>query len=177
MPVDLSEHAVFLIAGAFLLGWLLASLNARFGKQSSSGRRDPREKQILSLEAELRVARTEASSALEKFEAIEATLNEITEGIEKRDNVIAHQQETVTKLKKDLKDSVAKVRQLRSELSERATESVRSEAKLREVETELSVVQASSDLIATGVLDFSVTPDGEDADGDESTGKEQRAGA
>ncbi|MDX1509116.1 MAG: hypothetical protein R3358_12595, partial [Woeseiaceae bacterium] len=49
----------------------------------------------------------------------------------------------------------------------RAEENVRSEAKLREVETELSVAQASSELISTGVLDYSMAPDGEEAnDGD-----------
>ena len=47
---------------------------------------------------------------------------------------------------------------------ERATENVRSEVKLREVETELSVAQASTDLIATGVLDYSVAPEKEDED-------------
>jgi len=36
---------------------------------------------------------------------------------------------------------------------------------LREVETELSVAQASTDMIATGVLDYSVAPDAEE-DGD-----------
>jgi hypothetical protein len=47
-------------------------------------------------------------------------------------------------------------------LSDRATENLRSEVKLREVETELSVAQASTDMIATGVLDYSVPPGEED---------------
>jgi len=34
--------------------------------------------------------------------------------------------------------------------------------RIREVETELSVAQASTDLIATGVLDYSMAPDNED---------------
>ena len=38
------------------------------------------------------------------------------------------------------------------------------EAKIREVETELSVAQASTDLIATGVLDYSIAPDKEDGE-------------
>jgi hypothetical protein len=38
---------------------------------------------------------------------------------------------------------------------------------LREVETELEVAQASTDLIATGVLDYSLTPEVEErADGE-----------
>ncbi len=38
------------------------------------------------------------------------------------------------------------------------------EAKIREVETELSVAQASTDMIATGVLDYSFNPDKQDPD-------------
>ena len=57
-----------------------------------------------------------------------------------------------------------KTRELRAELADRATENVHAEAKIREVETELSVVQASSDLIATGVLDYRLTPDQEDGE-------------
>ena len=66
------------------------------------------------------------------------------------------------RLQRDLKDSVMKTREVRSELTERATQSVHAEAKIREVETELSVAQASTDLIATGVLDYSIAPDTED---------------
>ena len=60
-----------------------------------------------------------------------------------------------------------KTRELRAELSDRAAESVKSEVKLREVETELSVAQASTDLLATGVLDYSVAPEGENEDDDD----------
>ena len=57
-----------------------------------------------------------------------------------------------------------KTRELRAELAERATANVHAEAKIREVETELSVAQASTDMIATGVLDYSFTPDSQDPD-------------
>jgi len=76
--------------------------------------------------------------------------------------VISDQQSRLDRVKVDLKDSVMKTRELRSELTERATENVHAEAKIREVETELSVAQASTDLIATGVLDYSLAPDKED---------------
>ena len=78
--------------------------------------------------------------------------------------MISHQQRRVEEIKKDLKESVIKTRELRAELSARAEESVRSEVKLREVETELSVAQASTDMIATGVLDYSIAPGADDDD-------------
>ncbi len=95
---------------------------------------------------------------------LEAQLDEVSGGIEKRDNVITHQQGKIEKLNSDLKDSVMKTRELRAELSDRATENLRSEVKLREVETELEVAQASTDLIATGVLDYSLAPEVKDED-------------
>jgi hypothetical protein len=78
---------------------------------------------------------------------------------------ISEQQSKIERIQVDLKESVLKTRELRSELTERATENVHAEAKIREVETELSVAQASTDLIATGVLDYSLAPDKEDGGG------------
>jgi hypothetical protein len=111
-----------------------------------------------------RIAQNELAQVKESAEQLEKDLEASAADIEKRDKVISHQQRHVEELKKDLKDSVLKTRELRAELSERAEESVRSEAKLREVETELSVAQASTDMIATGVLDYSLAPDADDDD-------------
>ena len=77
----------------------------------------------------------------------------------KRDEVISHQQKQIEKFKRDLKVSVRKTRELRSELTDRASENIKSEVKLREVETELEIAQVSADMIATGVLDYSLTED------------------
>jgi hypothetical protein len=74
-------------------------------------------------------------------------------------------------MKRDLTESVKKTRELRAELSDRATENVKSEVKLREVETELSVAHASTDLIATGVLDYSIAPEGDEFDPDKAARK------
>ena len=65
--------------------------------------------------------------------------------------------------------------ELRAELSQRAEQNVRSEVKLREVETELSVAQASTDMIATGVLDYSLAPDADDDDDRRAAGVSKAA--
>ncbi|MDJ0938939.1 MAG: hypothetical protein QNJ00_04170 [Woeseiaceae bacterium] len=160
--MELPQNLILMTLGAFLIGWILSSINARLGSSSKTKKRDPKDDRIRSLEAELRIAQTNLGEVQEKAERFEKELEEATEGNEKRDNVITHQQGRVDELKRDLKESVRKTRELRSELSNRAEESVRSEARIREVETELSVAQASTDLIATGVLDYSVAPDGEE---------------
>ena len=164
MFVDLPQNLILMTVGAFLLGWVLSSIGSRLTARSGSSKRDPRDDRIRSLEAEHRIAQSELAKAKEKIESQEKEIEEVNAGIEKRDNVISHQQDRIEELKHDLKESVLKTRELRHELSDRAEESVRSEAKLREVETELSVAQASTDLIATGVLDYSFSPDSEDED-------------
>ena len=108
---------------------------------------------------------TDSRTHLEK---LEDELKETTIGLERRDNVISQQQSKLDKVSSDLKESVLKTRELRSELTDRATASVHAEAKIREVETELSVAQASTDMIATGVLDYSFIPDKQDPDGEVS---------
>ena len=164
MFVELPQNLILMTVGAFLLGWVLSSISSRMGSSTRAKKRDPRDDRIRSLEAELRIAQTELGQVKESAEQLESELETANGEIEKRDKVISHQQGRVEELKNDLKDSVLKTRELRAELSNRAEENVRSEAKLREVETELSVAQASTDMIATGVLDYSLAPDAEDDD-------------
>lgn len=164
MFAEIPQNLILMTVGAFLLGCILASISARLGGGRSSTKRDPRDDRIRSLEAESRVAKTDVNHLKETLELTVKELEDAREDIEKRDTVITHQQEKVEELKRDLKESVLKTRELRHELSDRAAENVKSEAKLREVETELSVAQASTDLIATGVLDYGVAPDKEDDD-------------
>lgn len=164
MFVELPQNLILMTVGAFLLGWVLASISSRMGSVTRAKKRDPRDDRIRSLEAELRIALNELGQVKESVEGLENDLETASNDVQKRDKVISHQQRRVEELKKDLRDSVMKTRELRAELSERAEESLRSEVKLREVETELSVAQASTDMIATGVLDYSLAPDADDDD-------------
>jgi chromosome segregation ATPase len=175
MFVELPQNLILMTVGAFLLGWILSSISSRMGSSSHAKKRDPRDDRIRSLEAELRIAQNELGQVKVSTEELEKELETTVTEIEKRDKVISHQQRHVEELKKDLKDSVLKTRQLRAELSDRAEESVRSEAKLREVETELSVAQASTDMIATGVLDYSLAPDADDDDDLQAAGASKAA--
>ncbi|MGB5163680.1 MAG: hypothetical protein WBN09_13590 [Woeseiaceae bacterium] len=170
MFVDIPQNLLLLIAGAFLLGWLLSTISSAMSARSKAHKRDPRDDRIRALEAEVRIAKTDSEKAQARIEKLEAQNAEIEDSIERRDNVISEQQARLEKTSVDLRESVLKTRELRAELSDRATENVKSEAKLREVETELSVAQASTDLLATGVLDYSVAPNSDEDDDDEVDG-------
>ena len=168
MFFEIPQNLILMTVGAFLIGWLLSSIAGSLSSKSKARKRDPRDDRIRSLEAEHRIASSQSESLKETVIGLEKHLEEVGDGIEKRDNVITHQQARIEKLNADLRESVLKTRELRSELSERATESIKSEVKLREVETELEVAQASTDLIATGVLDYSLKPEVEEVGDDES---------
>ncbi len=158
MFVELPQTLILMVAGAFLLGWILSVINSRISDKTRARKRDPRDDRIRSLEADLRVSIADLEESRSKATKLGTELEDSLEGAEKRDNVITKQQFKLDATTKDLKDSVLKTRELRAELSDRATENVKSEVKLREVETELSVAQASTDMLATGVLDYSLTP-------------------
>jgi len=178
MFVELPQTLILMIAGAFLLGWILSVINSRIGDKTRARKRDPRDDRIRSLEAELRVSTTDLDESHSKASKLATELEDSQEGVEKRDNVITKQLFKLDATTKDLKDSVLKTRELRAELCDRATENVRSEVKLRDVETELSIAQASTDMIATGVLDYSLAPDREnrrktDVDNDDDDDSEE----
>lgn len=154
MFVELSQNLILLSLGAFVLGWLLSSISSKVGSTYKARKRDPRDDRIRSLEADLRVARTDTEKSREAICELEEQLKETTAGLKRRDDVITEQQSKISEISKDLKDSVAKTRELRSELTERATENLHAEAKIREVQTELSVAHASKDMLATGILDY-----------------------
>ena len=167
MFFEIPQNLILMIVGAFLLGWLLSSLSGSLSSKFKARKRDPRDDRIRSLEADLRVAQTDLESSRENLSKLEKGLEEADADIEKRDNVISHQQSRLKETTIDLKESVMKTRELRSELTDRATENIKSEVKLREVETELEVAQASTDMIATGVLDYSLAPEAEESDDEE----------
>jgi len=157
MVFEIPQDLILIAGGAFLVGWLLSTISSALKAKFRAKKRDPRDDRIRSLEAELRIAVSDREKSGEAVKKVKKELEESSDGQVKRDSVISHQQDKLEILAADLKDSVIKTRELRNELSDRATENMRSEVKLREVETELEVAQASTDMIATGVLDYSLT--------------------
>jgi len=161
MFMDTPETILYVAGGAFLLGWFVGKIGAYFGNKIQARNRDPRDDRLRSMNAELRIAQTDAGKAKTNLEEQSKSLSEEQNTVTARDKLIVEQGDTIIRLKSDLKESVIKTRELRAELSDRATESVKSEVRLRDVETELSVAQASTDMIASGVLDYGVAPETE----------------
>jgi chromosome segregation ATPase len=159
-----AENFLFIVFGAFMLGWMVAKFGVWVSNRTRKVTRDPRDDRIRSLEADHRVAKTDSTKAIEENATLKQEFQAAEDAIKVFEKLKAEQGNKITQLRKDLKDSVKKTRELRAELSDRATENVKSEVKLREVETELEVTRATTDLVATGVLDYSMAPD-DDEDG------------
>jgi hypothetical protein len=156
------DTLLYVAGAAFLLGWLVGKIGAYLSGRFQARKRDPRDDRIRNLDAELRIAQADSEKAKQLGEKAKTDILEEQDRVARQGTVITEQLKLLTDLRRDLKESVMKTRELRGELSNRAVESVISEVKLREVETELSVAHASTDLIATGVLDYSMAPDAED---------------
>lgn len=162
MFIELPQDPMLIAGGAFLLGWIVARISAALSRRFKAGKRDPRDDRIRSMDAELRIAHGEVNKLKNALEEQEKEVAKVQKFVENRDEEALKRTGVIEKLTTDLKESVQKTRELRTELTDRATENIRSEVKLREVETELSVAQASSDLIATGILDYSTEPSEKD---------------
>jgi chromosome segregation ATPase len=141
---------------AFVSGWIVAKTGSYISRKFRARNQDPRDSRIRSLEADVRVAQTAAEKAKARLEEVNGELSGVRKQLNTRDAALASQEGAIKQLRTDLKDSVKKTRELREELTLRATENVRSEVKLREVEAELSLAHASTDLLATGMLDYLV---------------------
>jgi len=168
MPIEPTQTMMLIVGGAFLLGYVVAKVAGAIGRRFKSTDRDPRDDRIRSMEAEARIANGEVEKLKAALEDQEKEVAKAQALIEDKDEVSLKKTGVIEKLNRDLKESVKKTRELRYELTDRATENVKSEVKLREVETELEVAQASSEMITTGVLDYDMAPDKED------TGKRRR---
>lgn len=151
MPFDKTEYLLLI---AFLAGWTIAKVSGWIGRKLTTVERDPRDDRIRSLTADVRVAQTQAEKVRGQLDQKEKELTETQKLVRTREDTIAGHESRIERLRSDLKESVLKTRELRAELTDRAAEHTKSEALLREVQTELSVARASTDMLATGVLDY-----------------------
>lgn len=177
MFMEAPQSLIYVAGGAFLLGWIVAKFGAYIGNRFAASRRDPRDDRIRSLEADLRVSHTDLEKKKADIEKHTAEISTLNERLTERETTVEGLSAKIVQLRADLKESVKKTRELRSELSDRATENVRSEVMLREAQTELSIAHASTDMIATGVLDYSVAPDGENEEHERVSGAGFASGA
>jgi len=164
------QLALFLLIAAFVAGWVAAKLGAFLGRRFFGGKRDPREDRIRSLEAELRVAKSTISRAEAATEEINKELAASQSTVDEYASTINDQTAEIERLSLDLRGAVKKMNELREELASRAEENLHATVKLHQVETELSVARAGSELISSSELEYDKDDDRYDDDNGIETG-------
>lgn len=130
------------ILGGWVLGRIGSWLDAR-----RSGRSEAVERQVRGLEAELRVAQRKAEEAELAIERGREELDQLRAQADAHAAALLGREHEMELLKKRLADECGKTNSLREELVERATETIRASARIKEAETELSVAQAGSEAV------------------------------
>ena len=161
--MDYFQSLVVTAFVSFVLGWLVCRLGRFLGDTPTARERDPRDHRILSLEAELKIASSERDRLKNEKKTLDKEHAKLTQLDEAQLTILADKDAKLARLKADLKSSVKMIRDLRGELSVRATEGVRSKVRMQEVETELSLAHQSTEMMATGVLDFDFDDESDDA--------------
>ena len=101
---------------------------------------------LRSLEAELRVARKKAEMAEQGLEDTHEEMAELRAENERLQKKLAKKDEELAKAEQTLKDEITKTVALRHRLTDQAEETIRARVKARDIETELSIRQAGSNL-------------------------------
>lgn len=131
-------------AGAFVTGWILSKLAGLSAKRAAAGETPTEHHRIRSLEASLRVAQKKAEEMSEQFESTCVDFNTLKEAHEELEVEISGRETELTNAKQAIRDETSKVHDLRRELTTRAEAKIRAEAHAKDIETELSVMQAGS---------------------------------
>ncbi|MBM4195866.1 MAG: hypothetical protein FJ197_02025 [Gammaproteobacteria bacterium] len=129
------------VVGVWVLG--------RFGKGfSRSGRSAAAtDQRIRGLEAELRVVQRKASEVELVLEHERETLESLRRDLSAANSGIGQRDDEIDRLRGHLTEECGKTQSLRQELADRAEETIRASVRVKDAETELSVVRAGSDAV------------------------------
>lgn len=136
-------QAVLVPFGCFLGGWLIAKLT---GRKSKSVEADPRDSEIRSLQATVRVHKADLHKVKTVGAAAKEGLVDAQKTIETLQRKLKERRNELDIMKLDRKAAIEKARELRTELQNRALEFNMAKARIGELETEISVVRASREM-------------------------------
>jgi septal ring factor EnvC (AmiA/AmiB activator) len=129
---------------AFVFGWVGAKIAGPRNGRDPAVEAPSEHRHIRSLQASLRVAQKKADDMTEQFDSTCADFNSLKEAHEELEAVFAEREARLVEAEEALRDETTKVRELRRELTERVEATIRAEAHAKEMETELSVMEAGS---------------------------------
>jgi len=137
-------------AAGFFAGCLIVLLFSGSSRKSSR-QEDPRNHRIRELEADLRSVTRQLEDAEAALAEKTSEFNMSVETLQDLRVTLTEREARIDVLEVDLKGSVSKTRQLRQELQDRATETVREHVRAEEAETELEVARAGSEAVLSEI--------------------------
>ena len=132
---------------AAVAGVVVGRLVGALAGGSSDRRTAQDERRVRAQDAELRVAQKTVEQQRAELDRLGEELRLVRLELATQREESASRDERLTRLKADLQNEFAKTARLRQELSERAEETVRGQARLRDLQNELGVARAGSDVI------------------------------
>ncbi|MGI9291915.1 MAG: hypothetical protein ACR2QG_11670 [Gammaproteobacteria bacterium] len=149
--IALSQAAILAAAalGAFVVGFVLARLFPK--KAVKSGEEDPRNHRIRELEADLRSTNRKLEVSVKLASESSDGLDNAQKALKEYRDMVIDRDEEIDKLNADLKVSVKRTRDLRNELQDRASETIREQFRAKEAETELEVARAGSEAVLSEI--------------------------
>jgi chromosome segregation ATPase len=135
------------VAIAAVAGVVIGRLAGALAGGSRDRRTAQDERRVRAQDAELRVAQKTVEQQRAELDRLAEELRLVRLELATQREESASRDERLTRLKADLQNEFAKTARLRQELSERAEELVRSQTRVRDLENELGVARAGSDVI------------------------------
>jgi uncharacterized protein (DUF3084 family) len=152
---NLLQSPMVLGVSAFIAGWVIAYLSRILGgdfggsgNKDASQSRASSEHRIRALETDLRLAQKAVTEMEEEFAAARAELGAMNEESAVLRKTLEHRDAQLAEAKRNIADECLKTAELRKELSGRAEETIRANVQIKNIETELDVIQAGSDVVA-----------------------------
>jgi len=138
---------VLLAAVMFALGWVVAGFLRMVPRREGTGNRPVTDREIRSMQAELRVAQKNAEILAADVQSKDIQMAALRESVERFRDLLHQRQTELDQMTATLNDECAKTAELRTSLADKAEASIRAELKARDVETALSVAEAGSSVV------------------------------
>lgn len=143
MLEQIDLQAVLVPVACFLAGWLIGKVT---GRKSKSVEADPRDSEIRSLQATVRVHKADLHKVRIDGDAAKEGLSDAQKTIDTLQRKLKERRNELDIMKLDRKAAVEKTQELRKELQDRALEFNLARARIGELETEIAVARASKDM-------------------------------
>jgi chromosome segregation ATPase len=137
-------------AASFIFGCLVMRAFSG-GRADRTKTEDPRNHTIRELEADIRLVRREHAEVQQALEDKSQEFQTAVETLQGLRATMVERESELEKLREENIGSVKKIRELRTELQDRATQSVREHMRAEDAETELQVARAGSDAVMSEI--------------------------